>query len=138
MKMRTDFVTNSSSTNFIIISKEEVKNEHLVNLLGFKNKSPFFLHIEDLIYDIISKINPAELYFNKSYYKEKFSNLEEFIKEKFSKQTYEKFLKASQKNDHVYIGSFSSEESKFSGFFCTDSILIENDDIYFDAIECGW
>ena len=29
-------------------------------------------------------------------------------------------------------------EYKRSGFFCTDSILIENDDIYFDAIECTW
>lgn len=138
MKIRTDFVTNSSSTNFIIISKSEIQEDGLVKLLGFNEDSPFSHHIKNMIYDVVSQIEPADIVFNKSYYQTKYGSLEVFIKERFSSQTYERFLKAVENKECMYMGSFSSDESMFSGFFCTDPILIENDDIYFDAIECGW
>ena len=40
MKIRTGFITNSSSTNFLIISKKELSAEYLYKKLGFKNGSP--------------------------------------------------------------------------------------------------
>ena len=39
MKIRNGFVTNSSSTNFLIISKKEITTEFLFKKLGFKNDS---------------------------------------------------------------------------------------------------
>ena len=39
MKIRSGFVTNSSSTNFLIISKEELTPEYLLKKLGFNQKS---------------------------------------------------------------------------------------------------
>lgn len=41
MKIRGDFVTNSSSTNFMIISKEELTTDYLMEKLGIKEKSKF-------------------------------------------------------------------------------------------------
>ena len=35
MKIRMGFITNSSSTNFLIISKEELTEEYLFKKLGF-------------------------------------------------------------------------------------------------------
>ena len=35
MKIRTGFITNSSSTNFLIISKNELTEEYLFRKLGF-------------------------------------------------------------------------------------------------------
>ena len=35
MKIRMGFITNSSSTNFLIISKEELTEEYLFEKLGF-------------------------------------------------------------------------------------------------------
>ena len=36
MKIRMGFITNSSSTNFLIISKKELTEEYLFKKLGFK------------------------------------------------------------------------------------------------------
>ena len=138
MKIRTDFITNSSSTNFIIISKNEIKEDALVKLLGFNEDSPFVKHLEEMICEAIYRLESADDFFNHSYYIEEYQNLETFIKKHFSSKTYERFLKAKKANENVYIGSFSSDEAKFSGFFCIEPILIKNDDIYFDAIECSW
>ena len=35
MKIRMGFITNSSSTNFLIISKEELTEDYLFKKLGF-------------------------------------------------------------------------------------------------------
>ena len=39
VKIRSGFVTNSSSTNFLIISKEELTTEYLLKKLGFSHDS---------------------------------------------------------------------------------------------------
>ena len=36
MKIREGFVTNSSSTNFLIVSKKELDEAYLMEKLGFK------------------------------------------------------------------------------------------------------
>lgn len=40
MKIRMGFITNSSSTNFLIISKKELTSDYLYKKLGFKKGSP--------------------------------------------------------------------------------------------------
>lgn len=138
MKIRSDFITNSSSTNYIIISKQEASNESLAHLFGFGKDSPLTPHIQDLVHNIISDIKTVEDFLNCKYSRDRYENEEEFIKEKFSNKTYMRFLEAVERKEHVYIGSFSSDEPEFLCFFCTDPILIEGDDIYYDGIESGW
>ena len=40
MKIRIGYVTNSSSTNFLILSKKELTAQYLYKKLGFKKNSP--------------------------------------------------------------------------------------------------
>ena len=54
MKIREDFVTNSSSTNFMIISKEELTTDYLIEKLGIKKKSKFLNIGYSLARDIIN------------------------------------------------------------------------------------
>ena len=49
MKIRDGFVTNSSSTSYIIISKEELTGEYLAKKLGLTEKSPNYYEILEVV-----------------------------------------------------------------------------------------
>ena len=57
MQIRTGFVTNSSSTNFLIICKEELTEDYLVEKLGFNPRSKIASAGHDLASDILSSVN---------------------------------------------------------------------------------
>ena len=138
MKIKSSFVTNSSSTNFIIVSNKKPNKKDLFELLGFKTESPFTPHIGDLIYGIISDIKPSEEFFREYYHSGKYKSFEEFVKVHFGETTLARIIDAKKKGKNVLCGTFRSEESKFLSFFCCDSILIEDKNILFDATECTW
>lgn len=138
MKIRTGFVTNSSSTNFIIISKDSPTESDLLNLLGFGTESPLTVHIQELIHEIVRDMQPADAFFRESYYTSKHKTFEEFVKEHLHEKSLDRVQKARKDEKNIFCGTFRSEDPKFGCFFCCDTILIENDSIYFDATECSW
>ena len=50
----------------------------------------------------------------------------------------EKMRLAQESGKKVYSGKLESEDNIFECFFCTDSIEMENEKIYFNAVECVW
>lgn len=60
MKIRKGFVTNSSSTNFIIISKQEITFSYLFEQLTSNKKSIFDEEIRKLCNFIIDKIEKID------------------------------------------------------------------------------
>jgi hypothetical protein len=65
-------------------------------------------------------------------------DLETLVKEKFSEEVAQKVVEAREKGKEVYIGDLSSEVDEIETFFCRDSFELENDKIYFNALECSW
>ena len=53
MKIRVGYVTNSSSTNFMIMSKNELSTEYLYKKLGFKKNSVIKRQAEELCQEMI-------------------------------------------------------------------------------------
>ena len=138
MKIRTDFVTNSSSTNFVIISSKDLEENQFAKFLGFTKESPFWDHIGDAVYDVFRDMIDAEDFTKDQYYAGSYADFDDFAKKKFSEDTYAKVLEAQKQGKKIYYGRFRSEDPKFLCFLCCDNILLEGNDIYFDATECGW
>lgn len=132
MIIRDGFVTNSSSTNFMIICREELTKDYLLNKLGFKNDSKLLGVGTSLIDDIISATNDALRWFgidDIGY---------DFILDKFGKESADKYIELSAKGYHTYVGRTNSDDDYLTSFMTMDSFIIDQKDFYMDGKNCGW
>ena len=132
MVIRDGFVTNSSSTSFIIISKKQLTGEYLLEKLGVKRDAPNYNTILSLCKKIIEE---GKLGFYHHSYEE--TNYE-LVKELFGGKTANKYKELSNKGYNVYCGSISSEETAIETAICLDCFRVKGRGIYMDASENVW
>lgn len=137
MKIRAGFVSNSSSTSFLIIAKDDLNRKDFFELMGVEADSPIADLFSQLYNDVIesaeppvdfSQANPdveAEAWFNKG-------------SDRLSQRMIEKLRDAKKRGLKAYYGGLDSETSAIQTFFCTDSFEVENEKIYFNGLECVW
>lgn len=130
MKIRTGFITNSSSTNFLIISKEELTEDYLFEKLGFVKGGILESQGRDLCEKIMYAIDGGLRYYD-------YNNPDyESIKEVFGDKSA--ILYDKNKGFHAYWGYTSSDDSPLIQFFTTDSFEIEEKDFYINGRSCIW
>ena len=137
MKIRKGFVTNSSSTSFIISLKEEFSKVNFMTAIGANGNSPMNKIFEDLFQAIEDdKQNIIDVT------KEDQEGIKvgDFLqKQGFSQETANKVEQLLAEGREVYYGRLRSDgETPSETFFCCDSFVLCEDNIYFNGNIGGW
>jgi hypothetical protein len=130
MKIRTGFITNSSSTNFLIISKEELTEDYLFEKLGFVKGGALEKQGRELCGNIMCALEGGFRYYD--YDKPDYERIKEIFGDKSAK------LYVRNKGYHAYWGYTSSDDPPITQFFTTDSFEIEDKDFYLNGRACVW
>lgn len=137
MKIRAGFVSNSSSTSFLVIADGDLDRKGFLNLMGIDTKSPLVSLFTTLHESILencrepvdfSQVDP------KVPLKDWFTDL----RNELTPRMLEKLEDARRRGLKVYHGQLATESNNVECFFCTDSFEVENDQIYFNALECSF
>jgi hypothetical protein len=137
MKIRAGFVSNSSSTSFLILAKEDLNRDDFFELMGIKKDSPiadlFDSFYDDLVSSISSKVDFKTV--DKTLSAKDCMN---FRRDRVTEHMLKKLKEAKSKELKAYYGWLDSDNNMIESFFCTDSFEIENDKMYFNGLECVW
>lgn len=132
MKIRNGFVTNSSSTNFLIISKEELNEEFLFEKLGFRKNGIMSTLGCYLVEEILQGVSdgPRYLEIEKIDFK--------CIEENFGKADAKRYAQMNEKGCFAYMGYTASDDSCLASFMAMDNFVIDEKDFYMNGLNCVW
>lgn len=137
MKIRAGFVSNSSSTSFLIISKKDLNQSDFLELMGIESDSPIADLFSQFYQDVIDSAETVD--FKTA---DKSVPAEEWFSDSpagaLSEHMLLKVREAKKRGLKAYYGSLDSETSMIQTFFCTDCFEVSNEKIYFNGLENVW
>lgn len=134
MRIRAGFVSNSSSTSFLIITRDELEEGAFLDLMGVAPDSP----IAGLFRELFSDVVAASQYIDFERVDRRVSPESWFRGDRLSTVMVDRLRQAAEKGLKAYVGTLSSDNTPVQTFFCTEAFELENERIYFNYLECAW
>ena len=136
MKIRAEFVSNSSSTSFLIITDQDLDRKSFFSLMGIQESSPLAELFSELHNAILHNGDRIDLAIipHDALVQDWFGH----FREKLTPKMIEKLEEGRRRGSKAYYGWLGSESTNAETFFCTDSFEAENDQVYLNALECIW
>lgn len=126
MKIRFDFVSNSSSTSFVIISRREISDlDYFLKMMGCLPDSPllpFYRELHEAIMECRYPISDNPDKKTKEYYK-------------LSAEVCKKIVKSLKSCEYVWVGDAGEARYDFVSFLKCDPFIVEEDGFYFNWLD---
>lgn len=133
MKIKIDFVSNSSSTSFVYISDEELSEEAFLQAAGVERDGP----VGDLFHQMYSEISTTILHYGK-HIKTK-ENADSLAgTHKFTPEVIEKMKEAIDEGKNVITSTLSSDGALAESLLCMAIFEVESDSFYINAYNNYW
>jgi hypothetical protein len=132
MKIKIDFVSNSSSTSFVYISDRDLEEEDFFKATGVSPDSPVAELFSQMFYELSSRIREGTPLSSK----EEIDSLYE--RDEFTSETIQKMKEAVSKGQKVIVSQLSSENNLPEMMMCTEIFEIESDKFHINAYSNYW
>lgn len=132
MKIKMDFVSNSSSTSFIYISHKVFNEDTFFEAVGVDKSSPMYDFFRDLYHSLESAIASGKEITDKNEISSEGNHPD------FTPEVVERVRSAIAQGKKVVLGNFSSEVDMAETILCTELFEIESNDFYINAYDNYW
>ena len=137
MKLRQDFVTNSSSTSFIVSAQNDWNEANFLKAIGIEGNSPMNELFRQLFEAIDTNKSDIKIVMKEQPACDSARAL--LQQEGFEEETIGIVEKLLTDNRTVYYGKLHSAASLAAeDYFCMESFVVCDDDIYFNGKIAVW